>query len=422
MRQELLQLRFSYEGQLFDAIRRQLGDEMTKKGDKVVREQFHARKRHLLGDAVRITADLAPEINAEYQTCLGMLGADLVGDLYVIQSSDYNANVLAHGKRFDLLMHSSMLRDFSMPELRFVIGHELGHVIFEHSTFSIHEVFEKKQGQVDAGLAHNMFSWSRAAEVSADRIGLLCCGSMGQAVTALFKTSSGLPGVTEEQVLRSFRAQYQDLVGHIGDEGQGHEWIRTHPMMPIRFKAIELAALDVMALRASSRGFSSAGFRRIDREIASILEALDKSGQPRVKALPQQVQQLACLVAVLWVALCDGEMDFEERTTLTDIHMHLGCDFPIGQVLDPALARRTAFLQAAPGELQSRKNRLHPDDVTLILTLAASMVMRTSGNIGAPQQDTLQRACFALGGDASQLAKALTAAKTQRPTVRALLR
>ncbi|MCP4808061.1 MAG: M48 family metallopeptidase [Proteobacteria bacterium] len=422
MLEQLKSLRFSYEAELFGSLRNILGEELTGKSDHVVREQFHARKRHLLGDAVRITADLLPGVHGQYQRCLEMVGGDLVGDLYVVQSPEYNANILAHGKRFDLLVHSSLLQDFDTDELNFVIGHELGHVIFEHSNFSIHEVFQKKEGQVDPMTAQKMMAWSRAAEVSADRIGMLTCGSLGSAITALFKTSSGLKGISEDAMLRSFRQQYDELVAHMGDRGQGHEWVRTHPMIPIRFKAIELAALDLVSIRNSRAAFSSRGFRRVDQTISSILTELDNQKvQSRMKKLPQNNQQLACLIVLLFVALADGALDSGERMTITDVHRGLDCQAPLDQMLNQATSNRSQFMSAAEGEIRNRAGRLHPDDVALILLMGAALAIH-NGGISPLVRQTLHKCALALYADPGDCEKAIKAIEGTRQTAQAVLR
>ncbi len=238
------------------------------------------RRTDLLGDAVRITADLLPEVHETYQSCLDILGHGFGGDLFVRQSREYNANVFAYEKKFDVLVNSALLNDFTLDELGFVFGHELGHVLFEHSRICVADILSNPE-RVSRDTADILFRWSRASEVSADRVGLLCCGKLTTAVTALFKTSSGLAGIDVDRMLRSFRRQYEDLEKQLREARDDLSWVRTHPMIPIRFKAIELAALDIVALRQQSGEFSLKGFRTIDQQIAGILEAID------VKAISQ---------------------------------------------------------------------------------------------------------------------------------------
>jgi len=276
-------LRFSYENSLFRTIETRLG-QAPSISQAQAQNLLAARERHLLGDAVRITSDLLPHVHEVYHSCLDMFGDDLCGNLFVQQSKEYNASVFAHGRKFDLLIHSELLKDFTLGELRFVLGHELGHVLFNHSRFPVRDIVslieETKPSFVSPETRNLLFRWSRAAELSADRIGLLCCGQLTTAVKALFQTSSGLSGIGVDRVLRSFRNQYEALEVHIKKVNDGKGWMHTHPMIPIRFKALELAALDIVALRQQSKTFSWKGFRAIDQKIASILNTLDNSLAP----------------------------------------------------------------------------------------------------------------------------------------------
>jgi len=265
------QLRFSYEEHLFRVVTAQIGSVFSRSSVEA-QNLLNNRKRDLLGDAVRVTDDLLPEIHRIYQSSLDLLGGSLSGDLFVRHSEEYNAGVFAYEKQFDLLIHSALLNDFTHDELKFVLGHELGHVVFDHSRFSVNEILSTVQG-ISPDTADILFRWSRAAEISADRIGLLCCGQLTAAVTALFKTSSGLSGIDEDRILRSFRKQYDDLEIQLKEKNTNpFSWIRTHPMIPIRFKALELAALDIIAF---SRGFGVKGFKAVDQQIGKILESID---------------------------------------------------------------------------------------------------------------------------------------------------
>ncbi len=271
---DIEKLRFGYESRLFDILEAQLGQSLCQ-GAVQAQNMLQTWKRNLLGNAVCVTAELLPEVHRHYQRCLDMLGANLNGDLFVQQGMEYNASVFAYQNKFDVLINSSLLNNFTPDEWRFVFGHELGHVIFGHSRFSVREILANMP-DVSADTADMLFRWSRAAEVSADRIGLLCCGKLTDAVIALFKTASGLSGIDADRVLASFRRQYDSLETQLREAGtDGFAWVRTHPMMPIRFKALELAALDIVSLRHNPSGFSWKGFRLIDDQIARILESLD---------------------------------------------------------------------------------------------------------------------------------------------------
>jgi hypothetical protein len=238
-----------------------------------------------------------------------------------------------------------------------------------------------------------MLAWSRAAEVSADRIGLVCCGTLSGATSALFKTSSGIPGIDQTRILASLRSQYDELVAHIDDEGEGHEWVRTHPMVPIRVKAMELGAVALVMLRKNASMVSARGFRGIDKQIANILRKLDERSGPGMgssRPLANPNQQAAALIALVYVALCDGSLSATERTVRTDVHMKLSCPFPLSDILDSAVKNRLDFVSGAPGELKRRSDRLHPDDVELVVRLAVAMCLQCSRKVDGAEKVALQ--------------------------------
>lgn len=273
MFQHLEPLRFVHEAEILGAVTSRIGP-LPVLDRAQARHLLDTRRRDLLGDAVRVTPDLLPELHAVYQSCLDAIGGGLSGELFVVQSPVYNASVFASDATFDILIHSSLIRDFSPDELRFVFGHELGHVVFGHSRYPVRDILEQLQERDPVG-ALFLVKWSRASEVSADRVGLLCCSQMIPAATALFKTASGLPGADQDRVLRSLRGQFDELKAQLASVSGAAAWVRTHPMIPIRFKALELAALDIISLRRQATTFSQRGFRQVDRQIGDILGALD---------------------------------------------------------------------------------------------------------------------------------------------------
>ncbi len=409
MTPELENLRFGYESKLFQAIEAEIGEQRGRDSGEA-QDLLQMRRRSLLGDAVRITPELLPEVHAAYQECLEVLGSGLTGNLFVMQSSEYNASVLAHEKTFDVVVHSALLKDFSLPQLKFVFGHELGHVVFGHSKFSVREILSNPDG-VPGSLASLLFRWSRAAEVSADRVGLMCCGQLVDAVSALFLTASGVSGIDDDRVLRSLRSQYNELERHINEQGGSHGWIRTHPMIPIRFKACELAALDLVALRQKHSGFSWSGFRGIDSKIMGVLETLDKlvdfvpgagpggmGGGAALRGPREEDTQLAVFLSLLHVALADGKIQWNERAYLTDLQMAMGTRLPVKHMMDAAENAGRDFGRNAIGEIQERREQFRPDDVRKVLELAAVMICQ-HGRVKSPEQRAMEEIAQALGAN-----------------------
>jgi Zn-dependent protease with chaperone function len=235
-------------------------------------EQMNFRQQMLLSDGVKASPKLFPHLYSLFQDCLDILNLDHNANLYIVHGSEPNASVLHDQNRLDVTVSSSLVQDFSTPELKFVIGHELGHVLFGHSEFSINNIHQSENtiSLADAIIA---FKWSRAAEISADRIGLLCCDHVENAVSALFRTACGLPVEHYETVLATFREQYDSLASLLASDSTSPGFLlRSHPITPIRVRALEYAFMDIISFRSKPSTFSWKSFRNLDDQIGELID------------------------------------------------------------------------------------------------------------------------------------------------------
>jgi len=109
-------------------------------------------------------------------------------------------------------------------EFKFVVGHELGHFLYAHTGFPGDE----------ASPTFRQLKQSRYQEVSADRVGLIGCGSMDVAIKALVKSSSGLNG----SHLRFDVGTYLTQLKRAEEHSSIIEEYSTHPSSPLRCKAL----------------------------------------------------------------------------------------------------------------------------------------------------------------------------------------
>ncbi len=74
--------------------------------------------------------------------------------------------------------------------------------------------------------------------MSADRAGLVCCGGIEIAATAIFKTICGLsiPGLKVDP--RELAQQWEHLVDEVLEDGRRDQWQLSHPFPPLRMKAL----------------------------------------------------------------------------------------------------------------------------------------------------------------------------------------
>lgn len=128
--------------------------------------------------------------------------------VWIKQSADVQAYVTLLEAPHFLVIHSALLELYEgrPQELRFIVGHELGHVKCGHlRATAVGWAIMVALGKIDVeaipGDVHGMLptiglgyllSWCREAEMSADRAGLLCCQDEDIAQQALMRLLHGL--------------------------------------------------------------------------------------------------------------------------------------------------------------------------------------------------------------------------------------
>lgn len=401
---DLSVMRFTYDSVLAERIFGAFGSPATGENHDN-KEVVDMRRMHLLGDAVRITSGLFPEVWRAFTECLRALGIpEAAGHIYVQQAPDYNANVLGDGSRFDILIHSALLRDFSLPELRYVIGHELGHVLYKHSDISLNGLLNAHMDMPieDARL---LFRWSRSAEISADRVGLLCSGSLDGAIGALFKLSSGMMGVPLERIMESLQLQYDELTAHIAATETSQEILRTHPMSPIRFKALEMAAEQFAKMYSQGGVVDDALFKRLDMHIEHILQALESDASAPSGFLTQPGQKLL-FELILFALIQRSRLDRTTRQDVEFVANVLHTDLPIAALLDDLEYDARDFVTRLERKFSSAPEKLPltQQEVGSALGLAIAMSAQHQRGQADPGVKTRARdAARLLGVDSKQI-------------------
>lgn len=271
-----------------------------------VAQDMHERgaRRHLLATAMRLAPEMAPDVHDIVQGCGTTLGMHSAVETYVYPSPLFNAAAVKpeRGVLF-VLLSSSLLEAFEPDELRFVVGHELGHHLFEHHRIPVGALLGGKAG-VGPGLALQLFAWQRYSEISCDRAGLACSGSFEAAAGALFKLASGLRGGRIHVRIDKFVEQITDLREEAGREERADapvraDWFATHPFSPLRVRAAELFA--------SSEVMVSGGLQRaaLESQVQDLMTLMDPSYLQEQSESAEAMRRLLFAGAVL-VATASG--------------------------------------------------------------------------------------------------------------------
>ena len=193
-------------------------------------------RKDLLSNSLRVTEEMFPEIYQMINEVLYKLEIDSNVETFI--SSDPNPQALCiaqlNSVDFIIIITSSLLEILSPSELSFVIGHEIGHYVFKHYKYPRPS---NNESQIER---FNKLQLSRAAEISADRIGLLATISeegksrIEVAVSSMIKIVSGVSDKYFKLNISSYLKQGRDLIQISGNSEAIHS---THPVFPDRVPA-----------------------------------------------------------------------------------------------------------------------------------------------------------------------------------------
>jgi Zn-dependent protease with chaperone function len=230
-----------------------------------------------LASSVRCSPEQFPDL---YQAMLDgayILDLPTVPELYVTQTPLVNAMALGTSKPF-IVLNSGLVDLMDPEEVRAVIGHELGHVLSGHTVYNtmLYNLILLAQRLALVPFAWvglkaviwGLEEWSRKAEMSCDRAGLLATQDVDAARRVLMKLAGGrhLAELSSDEFHR--QAREYDAVPDMRDsllkllQMQG----TTHPFAVVRF-----ADLDRWAEEGEYRDILAGRYpRRDDDSDASV--------------------------------------------------------------------------------------------------------------------------------------------------------
>jgi len=394
------QLRFEYEHHLFQGLIRESEIQIWQQ-ENTRQNYFNLRKRHLLGTAVKITANLFPELDGIYQNCLKRIGGQLTGHLYVHQSSEYNANIYSHKQRFDVLLTSAVVKDFSSAEIAFVIGHELGHALFEHSNIPAGVLlFDQNAPAISNELAKRLFQWSRAAEISADRVGFLTCGSLSTAANAFFKTASGIHFQDDNRIVQALRTQFEEIKALTAE--MDSVTLSTHPLIPIRFKSLELISLDLLSFRNTGKPLNLRDLQAINRQVQEVLIQTDPvkleafSNDSPSPTMSTQENLALMALCLLYMAISDKLLTLHEENFIRDLIQEAQGNLQIDSILVDYRTNPAVFQKALLEEIGQCQYDISQDQM---LTILHQCLLMCQNPLNYQESNAMRRLCRTLNKD-----------------------
>jgi Zn-dependent protease with chaperone function len=153
-----------------------------------------------LASSVRASEQQFPQLYQAMRDGAYVLDLPVIPELFISQNPLVNAMTLGADKPF-IVISTGMVDLFDAEEMRFAIGHELGHVLSGHAiyrTMLYHLINLARRvawmpiGYLGIrGIIWGLEEWYRKSELSCDRAGLLAGQDVEAARRALMKTAGG---------------------------------------------------------------------------------------------------------------------------------------------------------------------------------------------------------------------------------------
>lgn len=165
-------------------------------------------------------------------------------DFYITGDSSVNAFSVAaenEGEPHIVNINSALFNLMTTDEMRFVIGHELGHLINKDTKLKRLILFVfPPESNVPVMLQHKIRLHDQLAELVADRYGYLATENLDVCVTAFFKLASGLDLTKMNVSIDALIADNNRRLDYfLNDKGISRA---AHPVNPIRIQALNLFA------------------------------------------------------------------------------------------------------------------------------------------------------------------------------------
>ena len=385
-------------------------EQIIQSHEGILKEHMSFRDQ-LLASSVRLTPAISPRVHKIVEVAKERLGIVADIEFFSLNDKSYNAFAFNVNDQLSIVFTSSLLEAFSDEEILFVLGHELGHIIFEHNRLLLlYNPNEEKKTFLPILAEKKFLSWQKKAEISSDRIGLVACGNYQVAVQALLKVSYGLTEKNLNFNMDELMKQLDELTksAYISQLGEA-----SHPILPVRLKSLELFVSSEIVTEGSELTV-----RKLENAVAKLIKLT--SLYPRKDTKLQQMKFVTA--AAISLIASEKDIELEEIKSLVQILADYFTDEPEKEIIydkekiAKQLETASAFLKEK-GSDEDKFYALHfvtivaladgqftQDEKELLVKLAASLGYSADDAMGIIWK-TLQHTGIKIDVKLNQIAK-----------------
>ena len=184
----------------------------------------------LLGGGLRVHARQFAHVHALVEECARMLRMP-TPHVFVRDDPFVPVAAIGIGDPYAIVISAQFIEHFQDDELRFLIGRELGHIASGHTRYTS---LMSSNGRENGVVAVVFGAWLRRIDYTADRVGLLCSGSLDAAMRAI--AVSTFHSLGRKIDLAAFAEQLKEL--HAEPSLRMAEWTASTPYATNRIAAL----------------------------------------------------------------------------------------------------------------------------------------------------------------------------------------
>ena len=207
-------------------------------GDKDMVKTLHQ------GMALPVTSKLMPDF---HKLCLDIKSSLKIKesiDFYIVNSPEVNAYAIRSRepeRPHTVAINSGLMERFNFQELKFILGHELGHLI--SGKIKLDDIIrfllpQDERKDFPLGFIQKNRLWLNLSELTADRYGYIAAGDMGIVANCFFKMTSGLKISDTSFSPEAYLEENEETL--LFFKRNGSAILAEHPVNPLRIKAIQI--------------------------------------------------------------------------------------------------------------------------------------------------------------------------------------
>lgn len=238
-----IELQHQLAQQIFNALQGEVTEDIRQKCQGNANDRYFRSAKE--GNSLKVNETLLPQF---YNLCREVKEKlEFVGDIdfYITGTSDVNACAYFSNdeqRPHIIEVNSGLFKLMNEEELKYIIGHEIGHLI--NCDSMINNLFyfiypdEEALEKCPEFLVKRVAFYGRLAELGADFYGYIANENLDACVTAVYKMASELDLAQMNVSIDTLIAENNQRLDYFLKEGGVTDG--SHPVNPIRIRALEL--------------------------------------------------------------------------------------------------------------------------------------------------------------------------------------